>query len=265
MFETTRGERYTWQFAALIVAFLPMTVAALVVDTRVVNDINVWIKPLKFEGSLALHLLTLAILIRLMPFSKRNARWITIVLAVICVACFSEILLITFQSMRGVASHFNTQELFDDTIYALMGIGALLLTLPVIAIGVRFATLPVSAELTPGLKTGATLGLILGAIATLLVAGYMSMQPTGHWVGGVATDIGGLPVTGWSRNGGDLRVPHFIATHLMQIVPFAGWIADQRCPPDSVWPRRIAWLTASIGTAAVVWTFIQARAGQPLL
>lgn len=265
MHELTTGERYTWQFTWLVAACVPLTVMAFVLDTRLVNDISVWIKPLKFELSLAMHLATIALLVQYIPYKKRSARWLTLTLAVIAVACFAEIVMISLQSMRGVASHFNLSTRFDARIYQMMGVGALLLTLPVIAVGIRFATLSTTDRLTPGLKLGAALGLGLGALLTFLLAGYLSLQSTGHWVAAPTTDAGGMPLTGWSRSGGDLRVPHFIATHLMQVIPLVGWLADRRFASSSAWPQRIVWATTTAGIALVIATFTQARSGQPFV
>jgi len=36
-----------------------------------------------------------------------------------------------------------------------------------------------------------------------------------------------IPVVGWSREVGDLRIPHFIATHMMQILPLLGLFLDK--------------------------------------
>ena len=258
------GERLAWQFAWFFLALIPITVVALWADPRLVNDISVWIKPLKFELSLVLHLATLGVLMRYLPEEKRQALWLSLVLSVIAIASFTEIVVITLQSLRGVASHFNDSTTFDRRVYQLMGVGALLLTLLVIAIGVRFATVPPDTTLTRGLKLGAALGLILGALLTFLIAGYLSMQSSGHWVAAPETDAGGLPLTGWSRNGGDLRVPHFFATHLMQVLPLVGWIADRRCGASSLWPSRIVWTIAAASTLLVALTFTQARAGHSL-
>ncbi len=72
----------------------------------------------------------------------------------------------------------------------------------------------------------------------------------------------GLPITGWSTTGGDLRVPHFLATHLMQALPMAGWLADRVLRESQ---RRIAvWMALAIGVLVVVVTFMQAPGGMPL-
>jgi len=64
--------------AMLILVMVPTTLAALL-DDRLFNGINIWIKPLKFQASLALHLVTIAwalLGLRLATsHGKRHAVW----------------------------------------------------------------------------------------------------------------------------------------------------------------------------------------------
>ena len=116
-----------------------------------------------------------------------------------------------------------------------------------------------------GLRLGAGWGLVLGSIATLMTAFPLAsgeIGGPGHWVGGVRTDLGGLPLVGWSRTGGDLRVPHFFATHIMQALPILGLALDRIAP--RVAKPGIAF-GALLSIAVVIGTFVQAVQGQPFL
>jgi hypothetical protein len=68
---------------------------------------------------------------------------------------------------------------------------------------------------------------------------------------------------GWARDGGDLRVAHFFATHAMHFIPLAGLLAVIALPDRRA---RVVVYAASAGvTAFVIFTFVQALMGQPFL
>ena len=134
--------------------------------------------------------------------------------------------------------------------YGLMGFGSLMLTGATAYLGWRIA----GSGTTP-MHFAAGWGFVVSAIATTLVAGYLA-QGTGHWIGGDQTDATGLPFFHWSTTGGDLRVAHFAALHIMQAVPLIAWF----------WPgKRIATAALISGIALVIGLPAQALMGLPLL
>jgi len=141
----------------------------------------------------------------------------------------------------------------------------LILTWPAMALGVRFLLTKPTEKLTPGLKLGAGLGLTLGFILTVALAGYMSMRSGGHWVEAPTTDANGLPIMGWSRQGGDLRVTHFFATHLMQALPLAGFLADKYLAKSRLPPKAWVWIAAILGVSITLLTFWQAMSGKAFI
>lgn len=248
-----------WQSAIGILVLVPITLVAMIGEDRILNGINLWVKPLKFQISVALHVMTLAVLLRLVAPAALERWWLRAVVWACAISAVFEVVYITLQAGRGRHSHFNDQTVVEQALYGAMGIGAVILIGAAAVIGLLVLLRPRSG-LGQGLRWGAGLGLILGFVATLIVAGYMS-GIGGHWVGGSPTDAGGLPIVGWARDGGDLRVPHFFATHLMQVLPVVGWAADR-------WTRRPVTAvagTAALGMVLVIATFLQALAGQPFL
>ena len=256
----SRAERWLLIAAALTFsALLPVLIVSMI-DMRLINGINPWIKPAKFLASTALHLATLAVLLRLLQPRYRVSK-ITAWLAIgTIISATLENAYITLQAGRGRHSHYNLETAWEATAYSTMAVGAVyliavagLLGLAILVIGRR--------DIGPGLKHGAAWGLMLGFVSTLIVAGYMGGHEAGHWVGGQPTDANGLPVVGWARDGGDLRVAHFFSLHMMQALPVLGWLADRITPI----PRMLVGAGALVGCGAVTLTFLQALEGQPFL
>jgi hypothetical protein len=253
--------RPLWHCAALCLALTPITVLALLADARQLDAVDIWTKPLKFQVSGALHVVTLALLLPLIDRDIRERLVTRLVCWAVALCTLGEVLYITLQAGRGRHSHFNLETPLEAMLYSVMGVGAVIMILGAGIIGALIARRPRDG-IGPGLKWGAALGLGVGFVATLITAGYLGGNG-GHWVGVPATpDGGGIPVFGWSTEVGDLRVAHFFALHMMQVLPLLGWLADRAAP--SLAPPIVGAGTAT-GIAITTATFLQALAGIPFL
>jgi hypothetical protein len=256
-------ESIAFQAAAIMLAFAVPTLAALLLDDRQLHGVSVWDKPLKFELSLALHLLTLGLLSRTQSALAAGSRRMRAAYLVSAFAAFGETAYIVLQAARARDSHFNFTTAVESFMYAMMGLGATALVVCAFIIGLGISR-GAKSGIGAGIRDGAAWGLMLGAVGTLITAGVMStglLDGPGHWVGGVHSDAHGLPLTGWSTTGGDLRVGHFFATHMMQALPLVGWWADRWLPQRA---RQLVRVAAAIMATIVVFTFTQAVRGQPL-
>lgn len=252
-----------WFTAAIVLALLLFSVIGLLVDERMLNGVSTWSKPLKFNFSFLVHLLTLFVMVKLLRESFRNSTWMKWLLHILYGAVLVELLYIFLQAFRGRHSHFNFETQWEmAAYYALMGGAALIVMLCTFVIGCA-SYIEYRNDKHSGLKLGLTIGATVGTVATLITAGALAsgaVTTTGHWVGGELTDANGLPIFGWSTTGGDLRVSHFFATHMIQALPILGLMADKYLCRFST---SIV-LAGTLLSLAIVWaTFIQALSAKP--
>jgi hypothetical protein len=232
-------------FAILFLAVYALTLF----DARLLNGVSLWEKPSKFFLSLTIHMATLAWGISLLPAEQQHSRPVRIATYVFVAAAVFELAYMMYQAALGEASHFNLSTPFNAHMYKLMGLGAVTLTVVTAYLGWRILRAG-----TTVMHFAAGWSFIVSAVATTLVAGYLA-QGQGHWIGGDQTDATGLPFFHWSTTGGDLRVPHFAALHIMQAVPLIAWF----------WPdKRIATAALIAGVAIVAGLSAQALMGLPL-
>jgi hypothetical protein len=260
----SRAEATAFAAIAICGAMLLVTTLAFVIDERLLRGVNIWSKPVKFAASFGLHLATLLVFVRLIAENARHGRLAALALVPASVATLIEVLYVALQSARGRASHFNTETAWESFMYyQVMGGAALVLVAATILVGalvLREARL----EIGPGLRLGAGWGAIISAVATLVVAGALAsgaLSGAGPWVGEPRTDAGGLPIVGWSTQTGDLRAPHFVATHLVQAMALAGWLSDRLRLRTGV----IVLSVGVVGLALTVFTFALAVRGLPLI
>jgi hypothetical protein len=242
---------FTGVAAFLTLATAPL-LAAMALDDRLFQGESVWIKPLKFHVALAIYLITLAFFARFMPPTGRLWRGFV---AAVCVAVLGEILWIGGAASAQTASHFNIASPLMNGLYALMGVFAVLLTSASLVMGVAIHR---NSALAPTLRLSLSLGLIATFVLTVIVAGTMSSNLS-HFVG---TSTRTLPIMGWSRDAGDLRVAHFFATHALHAVPLVGLAASRMTLPQG---RATVIAATAAYSAFVLALFVQALAGRPFL
>ncbi len=245
--------------AVLLLALMVPTTVALTIDPRTLASVSVWAKPLKFQFSIAVHLLTLVALMSLLPASQRESLVLRVMIYIILACSIFEIGYITLQAARGEASHFNSATPFARLMYGLMGIAAVAMMAVSALVGAMILRCGSGAS---ALVLGAGLGLILGAVLGSATGIYMGGQ-SNHWVGAPPTDAGGLPIVGWSMTGGDLRVAHFVGLHMTQVLPLVGWLSCLLLPRTLAVPAVAS--TAVIGVVLTVLTLAQAVSGSPLV
>lgn len=229
-----RGNRPLATAGLVMLAVLPLCLAGLALDDRVVGGMPVWMKPAKFALSGALYLLTLAWMLARVSVWPRVVGFLASIVAVVLPL---EIGIILVQAARGTTSHFNRTTPLDGMLFALMGLGITVVWLASLGLCAALFRQPFADRVRGwSLRLGLAIslaGMALGGLMLSPTAAQMErVRATGempvvgaHTVG--APDGGpGLPVTGWSRTHGDQRVAHFLAMHAMQVLPLLGaWVA----------------------------------------
>jgi hypothetical protein len=214
------------RMAAICAALGVVSLVALVVDDRLIAGAPAWLKPLKFGVSGATFLWSIA----WMTQGLRRTRLLRVAEALIGVTIIGEILVIMVQAARGQLSHFNVDTPLDSTLFAAMGGGIAtvwVLTMLVLVLHVR--TRPTDRALAFAFRAGLLLHIVGAGVGWVMTQPRPqqldAMQRGAHpFVVGAHTTGGqdggpGLPLTRWSREHGDLRVPHFVGMHALQLLP----------------------------------------------
>jgi hypothetical protein len=249
-----------WAGLALLILSIP-TLALTLLDSRQLQGVSVWLKPFKFQISTGVYLLTLALFMIWLPTQALQTKKARYVVWGAVLSGLFEVAYITVQGSLGLASHYNLSTRFFANMYTLMGIGAVVLASASLVLGILIARSR-DYHLPAALKLAVVLGLILTFVIGTGFGGYLSAQRAGHWVGGVLSDSGGLPLVKWSRSGGDLRVAHFFGIHAMHFIP-AFAVSLQLVGFSQNRAVRAVWVFAIAFTSFCTWTFVQALCGVP--
>jgi len=257
-------------------AALAACLVLMLVDPRQLMGASVWLKPAKFAASIAAAAATLALLV---PHIRLPARGGRRAIAVIALTAALEQVIITVQAARGVASHFNATSALNIALFSAMGIG-----ISIFAVAVAYITWFAFRQRFADRALGWGIRLGLAAMLAGSAIAYVMPRPTpaqldamragkppammGAHAVGVADGGPGLPVTRWSTEGGDLRVPHFIGIHALQLLPLVGWRLGRRGRASAAAATRAVRLTVVAGAGVIglmTVTLLQALRGIPLL
>ncbi len=256
-----------------MIVLLSVALAGVLFDPRVITGSPAWLKPGKFALSVAIYSLTL---VWLLGFVKGRERLVAVVANVTAAAFAAEMLIIVFQVVRGTTSHFNVSSSLDTALWTVMAVAIVVLWLMNL---LAAALVTLQRFDNPAWAWSLRLALLVTFIG--LGLGFLMTSPTAQQLaswqsGGPVTVVGahtvgaldggpGLPVVGWSIQGGDLRVPHFVGMHALQLLPLVGWFISRR----RRWPMssRVAMVVtvalSYLGLVGLVtW---QALRAQPLL
>ncbi|MEO7270980.1 MAG: hypothetical protein ABI211_03135 [Vicinamibacterales bacterium] len=268
-----------WQSSPpLTVAGVLMAVAAaaavvgMAVDPRVITGAPAWLKPFKFAVSTAIYSLTLAWIFGFLaewPRARRVVGWTTAIVFVL------EVTIIAGQAWRGTTSHFNISTPLNATLFGIMGAAILIQTLVSVSVAVALWRQPFTDQpLGWALRVGMTLtivGAMTGPLMTRPTAAQLAtaradgrLTTSGAHTVGAADGGAGVPMTGWSREHGDLRVPHFVGLHAVQAMGLVA-LAIRRWRRSETTRLKAVFAAAASYATLFLWLLWEALRGRSVV
>ncbi|MCH7962564.1 MAG: hypothetical protein IH852_01350 [Bacteroidetes bacterium] len=193
-----------------------------------------WRKPIVFGFSFGITNLILAWIMTFLP-RHRVSSWL--LMGTLGIASLVEVFLITMQKWRGVPSHFNNETPFDQAVFGGMGIMIAFVGLVIVVLMLwSFFSL----KTTPSMAWAIRIGLIL------LVFGQ---------VFGILLIVNGVQTTNYATASifsepGQLKVPHAVSLHALQLLPVLAWLLLFTNWPES--RRTKAVVLAAAGYVGIV-------------
>jgi hypothetical protein len=169
-------------------------------------------KPTTFGVSFGLTTITLAWIAGHLRISD-PVSWL--LLAPLAVTDTAEVVWVSLQRWRGVASHFNDDSTLDALLFMVMGGGAVSVTAMVIVVVtvLAFTAMRAPPSMAFAIRTGLLI-LLVGQV----VGGWMIQHGLGAAADGMTT---GLTTVGPA---GVMKVPHAVAMHAVQVLPALAWL-----------------------------------------
>lgn len=259
--------------ALVCLAVTVISLVGLAVDHRDIVGAPAWLKPAKFGISSAVYLISLAAMVRDIPSSPKVRRAV----AACAVLLTLEVALIAMQAARGTTSHFNIDTLFDAIVFQSMGLGiGIVWVISAMILYLHWRTPAVDRSMALALQLGLALNILGAGVGwrmttpdraqiTAIQRGERPRIVGAHSVGG--PDGGpGLPITRWNTQYGDLRAPHFLGMHALQLLPLLLLgLRRVRSRTGDQFERTSVIAGAAVSAAVFAFALAQALAGHPFL
>ena len=184
-------------------------------DHRLIREVGVWVKPMKFMLSTALFALTTVWVLKVAHSDLDQMPVYPWIVALLVLTSLFEVVYISYQASQGSASHYNVSDSFHAFMFGVMAVAA---------VGLPFSQAWLAWEIWNEQK-GAdlrveTLGVIIGLTMTFVLSTI-----SGFMLGGNQPPSGqGIPIVGWHLYK-DIRPAHFLGVHAQQLIPLWGLIA----------------------------------------
>jgi hypothetical protein len=259
--------------AAAMAALAIVCIGGMLVDPRELLGVNIWEKPLKFAISTAVYAVTWAWLTSQLRRFRRIAWWAGTASAVLLAI---ELAIIVWAAAVGITSHFNVSNTLSTVLWAIMAFSISALWIANFVVSVLLFRNPLGdSARTLAIRWGAVIALVGMGLAFLMTGPTAEQLDDyqgiiGAHTVGVADGGPGLPLLGWSTVAGDLRIPHFVGMHALQLIPLA-LIAIEllsrrvaRLRDTRVRWRLVAVIGATYAAVLVVLTW-QALRGQSIV
>jgi len=270
--------RFGWHRPLLWLSFGMIALAAialvgLVIDHRTITGMPLWVKPLKFALSVFIYSVTLSWLLGQVGRARRLAWWVGTVAAVFLVV---EMVVIYGAAFVDTTSHFNVSTPFSAALWGTMAVSIVIVWSATILVAVLLfrADLGDSAR-SFAIRSGLIVAVIGMGLAFLMTSPTAAQLANFQGIAGAHTvglpDGGpGLPLLGWSTVAGDLRIPHFVGMHAMQVIPIVALLLELGSRRISVLrdPRTrlgILVVIAALYLGVIAVLTVQALSGQSIV
>ena len=270
--------RFGWHRPLLWLSFGMIALAAialvgLVIDPRTITGMPLWVKPLKFALSVFIYSVTLSWLLGQLRRARRLAWWAGTVAAVFLAV---EIVVIYGAAFVDTTSHFNVSTPFSTALWSTMAVSIVIVWSATILVAVLLFRADLGDPARSfAIRSGLVIAVIGMGLAFLMTSPTAAQLANFQGIAGAHTvglpDGGpGLPLLGWSTVAGDLRIPHFVGMHAMQVIPIIALLLELGSRRISVLrdPRTrlgILVVIAALYLGVIAVLTVQALSGQSIV